>query len=319
MFIDNPLFGVGLDRYGAYFKQYREPNYSLTYGFDITSTNAHNTFIQFFATGGFFIGTIYLILNAYILKCAIFALKMTSGNNRILVAGVVSAWIAYHAQSLISIDNIGISVWGWILGGSIVGLSVSATAQPEEEKKQFQVKNNYINLSRLIISSTATFIAVTLVMLLGRGELNMYKTTYTFELQNPQMQSVYKELNLSAINTPLMDPAYSINSAMNLVKAGFVAEGLTELEKISLNDPRNLNALNSLALIYDQTSLIDRSVTIREKISILDPWNAANYLALGKNYKALGNVTKSKEMLDKILSFASSNPIANQANEELLN
>jgi tetratricopeptide (TPR) repeat protein len=132
------------------------------------------------------------------------------------------------------------------------------------------------------------------------------------------MQSVNKELNLSAINTPLMDPAYSINSAMNLVKAGFVAEGLTELEKISLNDPRNLDALNSLALIYDQTNLIDRSVTIREKISILDPWNAANYLALGKNYKARGNVTKSKEMLDKILSFASSNPIANQANEELL-
>ena len=317
MFKDNPLFGVGLDRYGAYFKQYREANYSLTYGFDITSTNAHNTFIQFFATGGFILGTIYLILNAYILKRAIFALKKTSGNNRILVAGVVSAWTAYHAQSLISIDNIGIAVWGWVLGGSIVGLSVSATTPPDEEKRYFQVRNNYINLSRLLISSTAAFTAVILVMLLGRGELNMYKTTYTFDLQNPQLKSIYKKLNLSAINTPLMDPAYSINSAMNLVKVGFVAEGLTELEKISRNDPRNLEALNSLALIYDQNNLIDRSITIREKISFLDPWNAANYLALGKNYKVLGNVTKSKEMLDKILSFASSNPIANQANEEL--
>jgi O-antigen ligase len=37
MFRDNFLFGIGQDRYGAFFKAYREPKYSLTYGFDITS------------------------------------------------------------------------------------------------------------------------------------------------------------------------------------------------------------------------------------------------------------------------------------------
>jgi len=38
---------------------------------------------------------------------------------------------------------------------------------------------------------------------------------------------------------------------------------------------------------------------------------------LGKDYKAQGNLVKSKEMLDKILSFASANPIAEQAKTEL--
>ena len=317
MFKANPFFGVGLDRYGAYFKEYREVDYSLTYGFQITSTNAHNTFIQFFATGGIFLGLSYLILNGFIFKRAIFALKMTSGNNRILVSGVFSAWIAYHAQSLVSIDNIGLSVWGWVLGGSIVGLSVSATTQPEEEKRSFQVKPNTINIERFLVSATTTFMAMILIIFLARGELNAYKSTYSFDLQNTQVKSIYQELNTDAIKTPLIDPYYSLNAAMKLVQAGFLNEGLSEVEKISYNDPRNLDALNSLALIYEQTNNIDKAIINREKIAVLDPWNAANFLELGKDYKLLGNSVKSKAMLEKILSFAKTNAISSQATIEL--
>ena len=100
---------------------------------------------------------------------------------------------------------------------------------------------------------------------------------------------------------------------MNLVQVGFVEEGLTTVEKISHDDPRNLDALNSLAIIYEQTNQISKAVINREKITQLDPWNADNFLALGKDYKLLGDSAKSKIMLDKILSFASSNKISDQA------
>jgi O-antigen ligase len=46
MLQENPFFGVGLDNYGSYFKEYRETSYSLKYGFDITSSAAHNSYIQ---------------------------------------------------------------------------------------------------------------------------------------------------------------------------------------------------------------------------------------------------------------------------------
>jgi tetratricopeptide (TPR) repeat protein len=131
------------------------------------------------------------------------------------------------------------------------------------------------------------------------------------------VKSIYKELNIKAINTPLIDPFYSINAAMNLVQAGFISEGLTEVEKISRNDPRNLDALNSLAIIYEQTNEINKAIINREKITQLDPWNAANFLALGQDYKLLGDSAKSKAMLDKILSFASSNKISDQAKIDL--
>ena len=75
MLSSHPFFGIGIDRYGSYFKQYREVDYPLNVGFQLTSSNAHNTFIQFFATGGIFLGITYLALNLFVLYRAIIGIK----------------------------------------------------------------------------------------------------------------------------------------------------------------------------------------------------------------------------------------------------
>ena len=317
MLKSHPLFGVGMDSYGFYFKEYRDVTYPLNYGFNLTSTNAHNTFIQFFATGGVFLGITYLVLNGYILYRAIFAFKNLAGNNRLIFAGIFSAWIAFHAQSLVSIDNLGISIWGWVLGGSIVGLSVSASTPVDEDRRNFELKRNSINLSRSLISGAASILAVILISLLYRGENNAYKIMSAFDLQTQAGRDVYKELNLRTINTLLSDPTYKLTAAMNLAQIGFVEEGLTEVVKIHTENPRNLDALNVLVATYEQTNRIPEAIIYREKISQVDPWNADNYLSLGKNYKAQGDLIRTKAMLDKILSFAAGKEIAEQAKIDL--
>ena len=317
MFKSHPLLGVGMDSYGYYFKEYRDVTYPLNYGFNLTSSNAHNTFIQFFATGGIFLGAAYLVLNAYILKRAIFALKNLAGNNKLILAGVFSAWVAFHAQSLVSIDNIGISIWGWVLGGSIIGLSVSANTPVDEDRRNFQLKPNNINLSRSLISGFASILAVILISMLYRGENNTYKIMSAFDLQTQAGRNVYKEFNLKTINTYLNDPTYKLTAAMNLAQSGFIEEGLTEVLKIHAENPRNLDALNVLVRTYEQTNRIPEANIYREKISQIDPWNADNYLSLGKNYKAQGDLVKSKAMLDKILAFAAGKEIAEQAKIDL--
>jgi O-antigen ligase len=317
MLTNHPFFGVGIDRYGAYFKEYREVKYPLTYGFEITSSNAHNTFIQFFATGGFFLGLAYLVLNAYILRRAIYGIKNLSGNSRLLIAGIFSAWIAFQAQSLISIDNIGISIWGWILGGSIIGLSTSVGAVTNEKEIYFKRNGSDINLGRAITSGFATLLAVILVVALYRGESNSYKGSESVNLEDPASRSYYKELQLKVLNTPLNDPTYKLFAASRLIQGGFVDEGLAEVKKINLQDPRSSDSLMLFALTYKQLNNLPMAITYRENLAKLDPWNAANYLELGRDYKAVGNLVKSQEMLDKILSFAPNGPIAEQASKEL--
>ena len=318
MLKSHPLFGVGMDSYGYYFKEYRDFTYPLNYGFNLTSSNAHNTFIQFFATGGIFLGLAYLVLNGYILKRAIFALKNFSGSNRLIVAGIFSAWVAFHAQSLVSIDNLGISIWGWVLGGSIIGLSVSASTPVGDERENFYVKPNSIHVSRSLISGSASVLAVILISLLYRGENNTYKAMSVFDLQSQAIRNVFKDINLRTINTPLNDPTYKLTAAVNLAQSGFVEEGLTEVIKIHTENPRNLDALLVLVRTYEQTNRVPEAIIYREKISQIDPWNADNYLSLGKLYKAQGNSIKTKTMLDKILSFAAGKEVAEQAKIDLV-
>jgi hypothetical protein len=35
--------------------------------------------------------------------------------------GLVSAWLAYLIQSVVSINQLGLAIWGWVLGGAIIG------------------------------------------------------------------------------------------------------------------------------------------------------------------------------------------------------
>jgi len=82
-------------------------------------------------------------------------------------------------------------------------------------------------------------------------------------------------------------------------------------------DKRNLDALVSLAEFNGQLGELEVANDYRLQIAKYDPFNAANYLQLGRNYKALGNVEKMNEMRAKILSFAPNTEEAKQAISEL--
>jgi O-antigen ligase len=88
MFTENIWFGVGLDNYGSYFKELREPQYSLNYGFGLTSTNAHNAIIQQFATGGLFVGISYLLIIILIGLKALKTIRISNGDKK--MAGISS-------------------------------------------------------------------------------------------------------------------------------------------------------------------------------------------------------------------------------------
>jgi tetratricopeptide (TPR) repeat protein len=124
-------------------------------------------------------------------------------------------------------------------------------------------------------------------------------------------------VQLKAIKTPLNDPNYSLNRAIALLQAGFIQEGLAVVEKLHVNDPRNLDVLNGLALLNEDLKKDSEALTYRLKIVELDPWNAVNYLAMGKIYKSQGNLADARLMLEKIMSFAAGDPISTQAKIDL--
>jgi tetratricopeptide (TPR) repeat protein len=132
-----------------------------------------------------------------------------------------------------------------------------------------------------------------------------------------ESKSALYEYANKTLDTRLLEPGYKITSGNYLAASGFTNEGLDVLKEVVLSDPRNLDALTALAEFNQQLGNLDEVNKYRLQMAKYDPFNAANYLQLGRNYKSLGDIAKMNEMLVKIMSFAPETEEAKQANLEL--
>lgn len=321
MFKSDPLTGVGVDRYGAYFKEFREVGYPLKYGFEITSSNAHNTFIQLFATAGIFVGTLYLILVGYVLFSGIKLLRTSNSEDQKIALGMISAWIGFQAQSLISIDNIGISVWGWLLGGAIIGLSNKGNENLTETQilqvSAKNAKNVQINLFQPAISALILIPIIVFSSFFYKSESNLFFLKGITVPSSPQNKQPVLDYVNKVIDNPMSDPFYKYRAAYFLLDMGYTDEAYNIILSSHKNDPINPDYLQGLANFEESKQNIPNAISVRNKISIIDPWNADNYLKLLVLYKSNGDLVNANEIKNKILNFAPNTDIAKTALETL--
>ena len=79
---------------------------------------------------------IYLALMVLVVISAVKLLKRSNGFDP-AVAGLIAVWIAYQAQSIISLNQLGLAVWGWIISGLIIGYEINT--RPEEVKQEVKL------------------------------------------------------------------------------------------------------------------------------------------------------------------------------------
>jgi O-antigen ligase len=146
MGLDKPFTGVGMDAYGDWYRRARPPRaLTDTPGIETVTNAAHNVFLDLFSYGGFPLFFSYLAILGLGLKAVIKVLRRRSNYDGIFVALAV-VWVCYQVQSIISINQIGLAVWGWVLTGALVSyerLSQSG-GQPEESKTSSKGKKSQI-------------------------------------------------------------------------------------------------------------------------------------------------------------------------------
>ena len=120
----HPWFGVGFDGYGDWYRRTRTLGSISDFGVNDYSNAAHNVFLDISSSGGFPLLLIYLILVIYTLISAIRVLKRSREFNPPFVA-IFAGWVAYQVQSLISINQLGLAIWGWVLTGLIIGYEIN--------------------------------------------------------------------------------------------------------------------------------------------------------------------------------------------------
>ena len=321
MFLNNPISGVGVDRYGSYFKEFREAAYPLRYGYEITSSNAHNMYIQLFATAGIFVGLIYLLLNLYIFRQGVLLVLSLDSEKQKIALILLSAWVGFQAQSIISIDNIGLSIWGWVLGGSILALKqrTSGGLEADLDKNLNKRSNNLvkINIFQPAVSTAVLIPAIIFSTYIYKAETDSFNMRSYSSNVGSGTTAIIPEYVNKVLNNPFAEPYLKFKASIFLFESGNPSSAKSELLKLLKSDPRNLEFLNAMVFFSEQDKDISKSILYRETIKIHDPWNAKNLFELAKLYKVTGEEVKLKKTADEILSFASNTSLALEVKEIL--
>ncbi len=165
--LDNPLFGVGLDGYGDWYRRARTVEATLRRGPEVTSNAAHNVLLDLSSNGGFPLLSAYLLLLILVVISIVKVLKSTQ-NFDANFAALVGAWVGYNAQSIISLNQIGLAIWGWILGGAIIGYSKYTETQDGNVGIR-KIKTKSASAIARTKISPASSLAVFLGILIGLG------------------------------------------------------------------------------------------------------------------------------------------------------
>jgi hypothetical protein len=154
---EHPLTGVGFDTYGDWYRRARDTQALILPGPNTTTNAAHNVPFDVFAFGGWPLFISYLGILAL---SVIAIIKVTLRHRKYdgVFVTLTTAWTCYQLQSIISINQIGLAVWGWLFGGALIGFEI-ATRPKENDLESTKATGKTARVvkksqSETIISST---------------------------------------------------------------------------------------------------------------------------------------------------------------------
>ena len=122
MLLNKPLTGVGIDSYDDWYRAERGIISAVRTSLNRTANSAHNISIDIAAGGGFPLLIAYFALLVAIGYAIFTGFRRGRAKDPVFMA-IAMSWVAYQVQATVSINQIGVGVWGWILGGALLGYS----------------------------------------------------------------------------------------------------------------------------------------------------------------------------------------------------
>jgi hypothetical protein len=218
-----PFSGVGMDTYGDWYRQMRDYQALINPGPNIITNAAHNVILDQFAYGGWPMLLAYLAVFPLVIL-TIFRVSLRSREFDFAFISLAVAWICYQVQSVISINQIGLAIWGWILGGALIAYEkVTRTSQDSDVKSSTQNGRRVKNKQSLGISPLMT------------GTLG------------------------AVVGLLIAVPPFSSDSAWNSALKSSDLNKLEEALQTSYLSPQNSNRYLTLFQILEQNKLFDLS------------------------------------------------------------
>jgi O-antigen ligase len=147
----HPATGVGLDSFGDWYRRIRTEYAATTLpGPGVITNAAHNVVLDFFASGGWPLLITYLATIGLGIWAILKVTLRTRNYDGVFVA-MAATWVCYQLQSVISINQAGLAIWGWVLLGALVAYEF-ATRPSDSAEENAPVKSK-----RTVIKANSVF------------------------------------------------------------------------------------------------------------------------------------------------------------------
>lgn len=289
MFKDNPVFGVGLDSYGQWFRTYRTPE-SIEFlqtakGF---ADDAHNVYVQITATGGLTLLVPFILINLLVLFKALRQLRTSKFSREFL--GLLSVWIIFQAQIFVSINQTAIAVWGWIAGGLIINCAKWDLKQvgAKTESVKREILGTTLGSQIEVIKGYSLALPIACILFLCSFLVNIPSHFVEYQIKdqiieldealtnpNPEAKEIVQASSqrLLYLGKKTSDPFLRYSCIEQLLIGGFTEEAL-EIAKLTAQQyPREFDAWDAVGFIYENTGRAELAITARKIQFTLDPLN----------------------------------------------
>jgi len=221
-----PLTGTGFDSFGSWFYEFRDPTLSKAYSTETSADAVHSVFLDQAVNGGLFLMLCYLGLFFVVAICIFIAYSRKERISPTL-SFLSATWVVFLIHNLVSINQLGIAVFGFIFAGLLLGLSLEIGAGKEGRGKR---KSSILN--------------VILPITVGLIPLQILHKDISY-LSALESQDGLKAIQVSS-RWPQND-FYLSRTAEILYNNDFPQLGKVEAEKALITNKRNVIALRLLA------------------------------------------------------------------------
>jgi len=136
----HPATGVGMDSFGDWYRRSRDIRAITLPGVNTIVNTAHNVWLDMFAFGGWplFLSYLFILLLAVV---AIIKVTRRDSTYQPIFVALTTAWVGYQAQSIISINQIGLAIWGWALSGALISYELATRVETSTSDVLSKTKN----------------------------------------------------------------------------------------------------------------------------------------------------------------------------------
>lgn len=307
-----PFFGTGLETFGYSYYWVRPIAHNYTSETDFLYNKAHNEYLNFFATSGFFGLLTYLFLIFSILKIHT---KKNNLQSTIydLKTPLLLGFISILITNFIGFSVVNIALFFFLFPALII-------ANEDSKEKQIKLPNgNFLIYSLIVIFSLFFLNKIKNFWLAdinyGKGKSNIVNNELAIKL-NPNEPLYLSQLGhiQSLVASQIIYPQMpsiataeaSIKQKAQTILDEYIHSSLTNTKLASERNPYNLNLQKNKARAEISLAAIDpkfnnEAAKTLQKIIELSPTDPANYYNLGILYQSIGQNQQASFAFTKAL------------------